>query len=525
MTSAIPGYIVSLTMDTLEDRPSLKLLWYSLTIFISSGLLMVLEITAGRLLAPYIGVSLYTWTSIIGVVLAGLSLGNWIGGIWVDRGGNERAVGITLVIGGVTSLLLLLMLKGVAGLLQGTNMSLLTLSFLYVLSLFFIPAALLGIVTPMLTTLALQLDARVGHVVGRLHALAALGSIFGTFATGYWLVQTVGTRNIILGTGVFLVLMALPFFRERPRQMALMLVLGLAAMPLTVLSGAAREVCDVESSYFCIRVVDESHSAPHGEARGMVLDHLIHGVSHKSDPRLMISPYLELMDRLIAENLASRKIAKPQLFFAGGGAYTHPRAAAALYPEANITVAELDPQVTRIAREHLYYQPGKANIIHEDARLVIARQPLGSLDIVIGDVYQNDISIPYHLVTREYVGVIKSRLSKNGLYIMNAIDAFPNPELVKAIVRTLQQEFAHVNVWLDSLPGKPVRMTFVITASDRRFAQDMLRSDGPYVRRWFRVTEPLLASGTPLHRLPILTDDFVPVESLISTMLLSEIGV
>jgi len=110
------GVYIIRTMDTFEDRPSLKLVWYSLTIFISSGLLMVLEITAGRLLAPYIGVSLYTWTSIIGVVLAGLSLGNWIGGIWVDRGGNERAVGITLVIGGATSLLLLLLLKGVAGL-------------------------------------------------------------------------------------------------------------------------------------------------------------------------------------------------------------------------------------------------------------------------------------------------------------------------------------------------------------------------------------------------------------------------
>jgi len=81
-----------------------------------------------------------------------------------------------------------------------------------------------------------------------------------------------------------------------------------------------------------------------------------------------------------------------------------------------------------------------------------------------------------------------------------------------------------VNVWLDSIPGKPVRMTFVITASDRHFAQDMLQSTKPYARRWFRVTEPLLASGTPLHRLPILTDDYVPVESLISSMLLSEIG-
>ncbi|WP_323036780.1 fused MFS/spermidine synthase [Pararhodobacter sp.] len=32
---------------------------------------LVVEIVAGRLLAPYVGMSLYTWTSVIAVVLAG----------------------------------------------------------------------------------------------------------------------------------------------------------------------------------------------------------------------------------------------------------------------------------------------------------------------------------------------------------------------------------------------------------------------------------------------------------------------
>ena len=53
------------------DR-KLLLAWYGGTVFVSSALLLVLEIVAGRLLAPYVGVSLYSWTSIIGVILAGL---------------------------------------------------------------------------------------------------------------------------------------------------------------------------------------------------------------------------------------------------------------------------------------------------------------------------------------------------------------------------------------------------------------------------------------------------------------------
>ena len=512
------------SMDAFEARHKPRLWWYSLTIFLSSGLLMVLEITAGRLLAPFIGVSLYTWTSIIGVVLAGLSLGNWIGGILVDRGARERTVGVTLTISGASSLLLLLLLKGVAIWLENSGMSLLSLSFVYVSSLFFIPAALLGIITPMLTTMALQLDSHVGHIVGRMHALAALGSIFGTFITGYWLVQTFGTRNIILGTGVLLVLMAMPFFRRHPRQMAIMFLLGLAAMPLTVLSGAARSPCNYESSYFCIRVVNESASAPYGEARGMVLDHLIHGVSHKTDPRLLISPYVELMDKLIHEHVSAGQIRKPRLFFAGGGAYTQPRAAAARYPDAEITVAELDPHITRIASEHFYFKPGNTKVIHKDARLVMAAWPKKSIDVVVGDVYHHDISIPYHLVTREYFQTVKARLSDNGLYLMNAIDTFPNPALVKSIMRTLAHEFKHVHVWLDSIPNQPQRMTYVITASDRDSNHQQMQSEEPFQRRWFRVTEPLLATGTPVEHLPVLSDDFVPVEKLISSMLLSDIG-
>lgn len=82
-------------------------------------------------------------------------------------------------------------------------------AFLLVLSLFFLPAMLLGVVTPLLTTLALRLDTRTGHIVGLMHALAALGSILGTFVTGYWLVQYLGTRNIILATAAGLFLLAL----------------------------------------------------------------------------------------------------------------------------------------------------------------------------------------------------------------------------------------------------------------------------------------------------------------------------
>jgi hypothetical protein len=41
---------------------------------------LVVEIVAGRMLAPHVGMSLYTWTAVIAVVLAGFSVGHWWGG-------------------------------------------------------------------------------------------------------------------------------------------------------------------------------------------------------------------------------------------------------------------------------------------------------------------------------------------------------------------------------------------------------------------------------------------------------------
>ena len=57
----------------------------AVAVFLAGAALLGLEIAASRVLAPYFGNSLYVWGALIGVVLAGLSTGYWIGGIIADR--------------------------------------------------------------------------------------------------------------------------------------------------------------------------------------------------------------------------------------------------------------------------------------------------------------------------------------------------------------------------------------------------------------------------------------------------------
>lgn len=506
----------------MSDR--LRITWYGVTIFLSSAFLLVLEILAGRLIAPYVGVSLYTWTAIIGVILAGLSLGNWIGGIWADRGGNELAAGITLALAGLFSLGILFLLTLVAPLIDAREMTLLGASFFYVLALFFMPAVLLGVVTPLLTTLALGLDRRTGHIVGRMHALGALGSILGTFVTGYVLIQYLGTRGIIIGTSLGLFLLALPFFKGRSRVAP---VAALAAAVGLVLVTDARNgfsnPCDRESNYFCIRVVDDSERAPFGVARSLVLDHLVHGTNHDSQPGMLISPYVQLMDELALEHFGEDKAETLRWFFAGGGAYTLPRSVRTRTPGATVTVAELDPLVTRTAQERLFLDTRGMRVVHEDARIVLTRDPSEHYDVIVSDAF-HDISIPYHLVTREYAELVKSRLAPNGIYLLNVLDAFPDPRLVKSMMKTLSESFEHVHVWMDMVPPEAERMTFVISASDARKPPETLVARRGFAHRWLRATDPMMRTGTAFDALPLLTDNYVPVERLVSEFYFEDLG-
>ena len=75
--------------------------WLAVVLVVgTSASVLVLEILAGRLLAPYVGVSLETYTGIIGTVLAGIAFGAWAGGQLADRFDPRRLLPLLLLLGG-----------------------------------------------------------------------------------------------------------------------------------------------------------------------------------------------------------------------------------------------------------------------------------------------------------------------------------------------------------------------------------------------------------------------------------------
>ena len=161
-----------------------------ITLMFASAGSMALEIVAGRALAPYVGMSLYSWTVIIAVVLAGLSIGHWIGGMLSDRLSNlKTSVAITLLMAAITTMTSL----GLLRIIEPSVSSLDPVSHVTWLSMgaFFLPSMFAGIISPILTKLAIDqtVPAKHGRVLGLMFALGAFGAILGTLIAGLLLIS------------------------------------------------------------------------------------------------------------------------------------------------------------------------------------------------------------------------------------------------------------------------------------------------------------------------------------------------
>jgi spermidine synthase/MFS family permease len=518
-----------------------------LVVFLSSACTLILEIVAGRILAPYIGVSLYTWTSIIGVVLAGISLGNYAGGKIADRWSSPRTLGIILLIGGLCSLLVLprVPLAGDPTLLRpdcspdgfgwlGSLCSPQVATMGRILSLtaaiFFLPGFVLGMVSPVVVRLSLRSLTTSGGTVGRIYAWSTLGSILGTFLAGFWLISAFGTRQVVLGVGLLLVGLAVVFgqlWRVRRPIEALPLLTGSLLLVLLLNQIQQRGVlssgCYRETDYFCLKVYQLGHER--GEfIRVLQLDHLVHSYSALDDPTYYEYSYIRIYAELV--DYVARERPDFRALFVGGGGYTLPRGLEAQYPRAAIEVVEIDPAVTTVAYERMGLPPDSRVVSYnQDARLVLAGFQDGrKYDLVFGDAF-NDISVPYHLTTFEFDRNVRQLLRDDGFYLMNVIDRFNGGGFLASVVRTLREVFPHVHLLAAGEPWRspsssPSTYVVVAGASPLDLQRlDQVQAQGVAGRRLGQVM-PQDAMEEWLRQAPsvLLTDDYAPTDNLLAPL-------
>lgn len=430
-------------------------------VFLASFCLMVIELVAGRIMAPYLGSSLYTWTSVIGIVLTGITLGNYAGGVLAERGATRRTLGLVFFLSAFAALFSFYTYEPLYAAVSVFDIPVAAASFIFAFVGFFPVSFLLSLVTPIVITLSLDSLKKTGTTVGSVYATSAFASILGTFLTGYVLIAFFGVRLIMLTVAAALMLVGFAAVSDRQLRTGTSMIVFVGLLWAGLLR--AQTLCHDETAYYCIRIRDYPNYAG---ARALLLDKLLHSVV-LDDERKLAYDY-EIV-YAVATEYRHRQIGRPlSALYIGGGGYVMPRYIEAAYPGADQTVVEIDPGVTAAATRYLGFDPrGPIKSVNEDGRVFLSMHAGDErYDIIFGDAF-NDLSIPYHLTTREFAAHVHAHLEPGGMYALNIIDDYAHGDVLSSFVRTIGQEFAHVEVApLTSEWRQPRRNTFVLIASD-----------------------------------------------------------
>ncbi len=176
--------------------------------FFNGAIVMGFEILGSRVLAPTFGNSIFVWGSIIGVFMAGLAAGYYLGGWLGDRGKSIGTLALMLIVPGVMVAAFPVYGFVFAEFVFDMNLGPRGGPLVACMGLFFLPTVFMGAVSPYSISLLLSGSHRAGREVGGLYARATVGSIVGTLGTAFYLVVLSGTRASLMMMGAGLILLA-----------------------------------------------------------------------------------------------------------------------------------------------------------------------------------------------------------------------------------------------------------------------------------------------------------------------------
>jgi MFS family permease len=470
-------------------------------VFVASGAVLVLEILSVRLLAPYVGLTLETTTSIIGAVLAGIAVGAALGGWTADRV-NPHWLVVGLFIGG--GLLVLLTVPIIRALgpsaSEGGNAAAVEVTFAALVPV----AAVLSAVTPTVARLQLQDLRASGTIVGRLSGWATAGALVGTFGTGFVLVPLFPVSSTVLMIGILVVLVGVVLgLYARLLSSAKIAGVGLATLALAGLTLAQHSPCNAETIYHCAQIEVDSERPT---ARLLLLDRGYNSEVDLSAPSYLGFPYEHWISAAISA------IGRPRTplygVFVGGGAFTLPRWLAATRPGSRSNTLEVDSKLVDFDRRDFGLRTSPAlRATIGDARLTLQDEPTGSADVIVGDAFSSR-TVPWQLMTSEWLRDVRRVLKPDGLYALNMID-YPPLSLLRAEAATLLAGFTNLRmVTLPARDGGPVGGNAVLLAADGPLPPEQgPPADGAKVYDRAAVLR-LVAGAEPLR------DDYAPVDQL-----------
>ncbi|HEV8676653.1 MAG TPA: fused MFS/spermidine synthase [Methylomirabilota bacterium] len=496
-------------------RPPGRLL-LMLTTFLTGVCTMVLEIVGMRLLSPFFGYSVYLWGALFGVTMAGLAAGYYAGGWLADRVRRPTFIFETLLATGVAMVAALAAYPFVVQLTM--DLPLVVGSLLATLLLLFLPMAGLSLVPPFAIRLVAG-DGAVGLTAGRVYALSTLGSLAGTFATVFFLITTLGPQESWMAASLLLVLIAIYAVTGGDGRRAVVAVhwLGMAAVfaqpwiPEVSVAAlrSAIPLHTTESEYSHLEVIEVGKAV-----------HLI--------PQLRFSHTIydedAAFEPIISYGLLPSYLTEPRtMLHLGMGGGTLARVYLRAHPAIRIDGVDIDAEMIRLGKRFLGLRDDpRLRTYVEDGRAFLFRRPAARYDVVVCDLFQGGVFIPYYTLTREFFELTRERLHDGGVLALfvarpRQVDGARRERyhrLFSAIGNTLATVFPSVFVY----PVADIGHYFVATRQPESLEPvraRLARAVHPEVAEALAEAVRAIRDYQPDPRIPSLTDDLAPVDQLI----------
>jgi spermidine synthase len=491
---------------------------------------MAAEMAASRLLGPYFGDSIVVWANLIGLILIYLTLGAALGGRWADRSPYPETLYTITAIAALWIGLIPLVSTPILRMAQnafdriGAELAVydgiqIGGSFVSVLLLLAPPIILLGTVSPFAIRLVTRRVHTAGRSAGHIYALSTIGSIVGTFAPVLVTIPALGTaRTFYLFGALLLVVSIVGLIARRAESralwacLALILLLILALLyPQRAVKADDRMIFETESRYNYIQVLQIDG------VRYLMLNEG-QAVHSMYDPDslatlgtwdvLTIAPFVN------APPFTSAQVRRVAIIGLAGG--TIARQATAIYGPIPIDGVEIDPEIVQVGRKFFAMDQPNLTVHITDGRFFLQHTDQ-RYDLVVIDAYRLPY-IPFQLTTTEFFGLVKARLTPQGVLSVNVGRTESDYRMVEAIAATLGDHFASLHA-----VNLPDTFNTVLIATLQETDPDNLRQNAALAEHSLvpQVADLALAN---LYTLTgdgqVFTDDRAPVESLTNAIIL-----
>lgn len=394
-----------------------------LTSFLCGMSVMGVEMTATRLLAPYFGASQIVWTIVIGIIMISLSWGYFLGGKTADKFNNSDELFSTIWKAAIWITLIPLLGKYLVSLIFMGLIAIIPSSLIIVgaslscIIIFSFPLVKLGMVSPYLVKLALNQNENDGEIVGKIYALSTIGSLVGTFIPTFITIPTIGTQKTFLFFAVILHSLCFYYYLNRKINLKKIIVTGIFAFALLLMpfeSNLAfwkKVKAEYESNYNYLIVSEDNNEITLSTNVGFGFQSTL-----KKDS-LFTGYYYDYASMAPFFLKDVNKLDKFKVLVLGHGTGTFTKLVKEIFPNSEIEGVEIDKKVHYIAKEYFGFNEKLAKVHISDGRVFINTSK-EKYDIIFIDAY-HDISIPYHLATKEFYNEVKNHLTEKGIIAMN----------------------------------------------------------------------------------------------------------